>query len=149
MAFELLQFGSWNLSTKAGEVEVSKKAAAASLVESAKIQSKAAQAAEKAYVLGEGSMYDLIAARKAANENQLAADLMRLEALEAYYRIRLDLHQIWDFDWALNLLVINRWHSSQKYVQHLLLIQQNRTKKLAVFLFSEMADLGRKLAFDW
>lgn len=77
---------------------VSKKAAAASLVESAKIQSKAAQAAEKAYVLGEGSMYDLIAARKAANENQLAADLMRLEALEAYYRIRLDLHQIWDFD---------------------------------------------------
>ncbi len=77
---------------------MSKKAAAASLVESAKIQSKAAQAAEKAYVLGEGSMYDLIAARKAANENQLAADLMRLEALEAYYRIRLDLHQIWDFD---------------------------------------------------
>lgn len=77
---------------------VSKKAAAESLVESSKIQSKAAQAAEKAYALGEGSMYDLIAARKAANENQLAADLMRLEALEAYYRIKLDLHQIWDFD---------------------------------------------------
>lgn len=77
---------------------VSKKAAAENLVESSNIQNKAALAAEKAYSLGEGSMYDLIAARKAANENQLAADLMRLEALEAYYRMRLDLHQIWDFD---------------------------------------------------
>jgi outer membrane protein TolC len=77
---------------------ISKKAAAETLVESSKIQNKAAQAAEKAYALGEGSMYDLIAARRAANENQLAADLMRLEALEGYYRMRLDLHQIWDFD---------------------------------------------------
>ena len=77
---------------------VARRAAAESLIEAAKIQNKAAQAAEKAYSLGEGSMYDLIAARKAANENQLAADLTRLDALEAYYRLRLDLHQIWDFD---------------------------------------------------
>ena len=75
-----------------------RRAAAESLIEASKIQNKAAQAAEKAYTLGEGSMYDLIAARKAANENQLAADLTRLDALEAYYRLKLDLHQIWDFD---------------------------------------------------
>lgn len=75
-----------------------KRVAAESLVEASKIQNKAAQAAEKAYALGEGSMYDLIAARKAANENQLAADMTRLDALEAYYRLKLDLHQIWDFD---------------------------------------------------
>lgn len=77
---------------------VSRKAASDSLVEAANIQNKAAIAAEKAYVLGEGSISDLIAARKAANENQLAADLMRLDALESFYRVKLDLHQIWDFD---------------------------------------------------
>lgn len=77
---------------------IARRTAAESLIEAAKIQNKAALAAEKAYSLGEGSMYDLIAARKSANENQLAADLTRLDALEAYYRLKLDLHQIWDFD---------------------------------------------------
>ena len=77
---------------------MSRKTAAETLLVSAKTQNEAAQAAEKAYVLGEGTIYDLIAARKAANENQLSADLMRLDALESYYRMRLDLHEIWDFD---------------------------------------------------
>jgi len=77
---------------------MSRKVAAETLLDSAKTQNDAAQAAEKAYVLGEGSISDLIAARKAANENQLSADLMRLDALESYYRMRLDLHEIWDFD---------------------------------------------------
>lgn len=77
---------------------MSRKVAAETLQDSAKSQNDAAQAAEKAYVLGEGTIADLIAARKAANENQLSADLMRLDALESYYRMRLDLHEIWDFD---------------------------------------------------
>ena len=77
---------------------MSRKIAAETLLDSAKSQNEAAQAAEKAYVLGEGTISDLIAARKAANENQLSADLMRLDALESYYRMRLDLHEIWDFD---------------------------------------------------
>ncbi|QWD62025.1 TolC family protein [Polynucleobacter sp. MWH-UH25E] len=77
---------------------MSRKVAAETLLDSAKSQNDAAQAAEKAYVLGEGTIADLIAARKAANENQLSADLMRLDALESYYRMRLDLHEIWDFD---------------------------------------------------
>ena len=77
---------------------MSRKTAAETLLASAKTQNEAAQAAEKAYVLGEGTISDLIAARKAANENQLSADLMRLDALESYYRMRLDLHEIWDFD---------------------------------------------------
>ena len=77
---------------------ISRKTAAETLLAAAKTQNDAAQAAEKAYILGEGSISDLIAARKAANENQLSADLMRLDALESYYRMRLDLHEIWDFD---------------------------------------------------
>lgn len=77
---------------------VSRKVAAETLLASAKAQNEAANAAEKAYVLGEGTISDLIAARKAANENQLSADLMRLDALESYYRMKLDLHEIWDFD---------------------------------------------------
>ena len=77
---------------------MSRKVAAETLLDSAKSQNDAAQAAEKSYVLGEGTIADLIAARKAANENQLSADLMRLDALESYYRMRLDLHEIWDFD---------------------------------------------------
>lgn len=77
---------------------MSRKTAAETLLAAAKTQNEAAQAAEKAYVLGEGTISDLIAARKAANENQLSADLMRLDALESYYRMRLDLHEIWDFD---------------------------------------------------
>jgi outer membrane protein TolC len=77
---------------------ISRKSASDSLIEAANIQNKAALTAQKAYVLGEGTISDLIAARKAANENQLAADLMRLDALESYYRVKLDLHQIWDFD---------------------------------------------------
>jgi outer membrane protein TolC len=77
---------------------MSRKVAAETLLNSAKSQNDAAQAAEKAYVLGEGTISDLIAARKAANENQLSADLMRLDALESYYRMRLDLHEMWDFD---------------------------------------------------
>jgi len=52
----------------------------------------------RAYQLGEGSQNDLLAARRLANEAQLSARLLQLDALELHYRLRLDAHQLWDLD---------------------------------------------------
>ncbi|AXS79518.1 TolC family protein [Dechloromonas sp. HYN0024] len=59
---------------------------------------RAADMTARAYQLGEGSLNDLLAARRQANEAQLAARLMQLEALELRYRLQLDAHRLWDFD---------------------------------------------------
>lgn len=58
----------------------------------------AADMTARAYQLGEGSLNDLLTARRQANEAQLSARLGQLEALEANYRLRLDAHRLWDFD---------------------------------------------------
>jgi len=60
--------------------------------------SRAANMTARAYQLGEGSLNELLAARRLANEAQLAARLQQLEALELRYRLQLDAHQLWDFD---------------------------------------------------
>ena len=52
----------------------------------------------RAYQLGEGSLNDLLTARRLANEAQLASRLMQLDALELGYRLQLDAHQLWAFD---------------------------------------------------
>ena len=59
---------------------------------------RAADMMARAYQLGEGSLNDLLAARRLANEGQLAAKLAQLEALESRYRLLLDAHQLWDLD---------------------------------------------------
>ena len=59
---------------------------------------RAAEMTARAYQLGEGSLNDLLASRRLANEAQLAARLLQLEALELRYRLLLDAHQLWDFD---------------------------------------------------
>jgi len=59
---------------------------------------RAADMTARAYQLGEGSLNDLLAARRLANEGQLAAKLAQLEALESRYRLLLDAHQLWDLD---------------------------------------------------
>ncbi|PKO89067.1 MAG: transporter [Betaproteobacteria bacterium HGW-Betaproteobacteria-10] len=59
---------------------------------------RAADMTERAYLLGEGSLNDLLLARRQANEAQLTAQLLQLEALELGYRLRLDAHQLWDLD---------------------------------------------------
>jgi len=59
---------------------------------------RAADMTARAYQLGEGSLNDLLTARRLANEAQLAARLARLEALESRYRLLLDAHQLWDLD---------------------------------------------------
>lgn len=60
--------------------------------------SRAADMTARAYQLGEGSQNDLLAARRLANEAQLAARLLQLDALELRYRLLLDAHQLWDLD---------------------------------------------------
>ena len=56
---------------------------------------QAADMTARAYQLGEGSLNDLLAARRLANEAQLAARLIQLEALEQRYRLLLDAHRLW------------------------------------------------------
>lgn len=57
--------------------------------------SQAADMTARAYQLGEGSLNDLLAARRLANEAQLAARVAQLEALELRYRLLLDAHRLW------------------------------------------------------
>lgn len=58
----------------------------------------AAAMTERAYQLGEGSLNDLLVARRLANEARLAARLAQLDALESRWRLLLDAHRLWDFD---------------------------------------------------
>ena len=59
---------------------------------------RAADMTARGYQLGEGSLNDLLAARRMANEAQLSARLLRLDALELRYRLLLDAHRLWDMD---------------------------------------------------
>lgn len=52
----------------------------------------------RAYQLGEGSLSELLTARRLANEAELGARQARLEALELRYRLLLDTHRLWNFD---------------------------------------------------
>lgn len=60
--------------------------------------SQAANMTARAYQLGEGSLNDLLTARRLANEAQLSQRLMQLDALELRYRMLLDAHRLWDLD---------------------------------------------------
>lgn len=53
---------------------------------------------ERAWQLGEGTLADTLAARRLAHEARLAAQLARLDASEARYRLLLDAHQLWAVD---------------------------------------------------
>lgn len=66
--------------------------------EAAERLGQAADMTARAYQLGEGSLNDLLTARRMANEAQLSAQLMQLDALELRYRMLLDAHQLWAFD---------------------------------------------------
>ena len=59
---------------------------------------QAADMTARAYQLGEGSLSDLLASRRLANEAQLSARLIQLEALELRYRLLLDAHRLWVMD---------------------------------------------------
>jgi outer membrane protein TolC len=75
-----------------------KRTAAQSLKSAAQRQALAAEKSVKAYTLGEGSLSDVLLIARMASENLNAAERMQLEVVELLALIRLDLHQIWDFD---------------------------------------------------
>jgi hypothetical protein len=75
-----------------------KRTAADSLKSAAQRQALAAEKSVKAYTLGEGSLSDVLLIARMASDNLNAAERMQLEVLELLALMRLDLHQMWDFD---------------------------------------------------
>ena len=75
-----------------------KRTAAENLKSAALRQSLAAAKSLKGYTLGEGSLSDVLLMARMASDNLNAAERMQLEVVELLALIRLDLHQIWDFD---------------------------------------------------
>lgn len=65
--------------------------AASRLAESARLS-------EKAYQLGEGNLGELLTSRRLANEAELVARTLQLDALELRCRLLLDTHQLWALD---------------------------------------------------
>lgn len=75
-----------------------KRTAVDNLKSAAQRQAVAAEKSVKAYTLGEGSLSDVLLIARMASDNLNAAERMQLEVVELLAMIRLDLHQIWDFD---------------------------------------------------
>jgi len=59
---------------------------------------ESARLSERAYQLGEGTLNDLLNSRRLANDAELAARSLQLDALELRYRLLLDAHRLWDMD---------------------------------------------------
>ncbi len=76
----------------------SKRDAAQGLQLAWKTQAQAAEKTLKAFALGEGNLSQVLMTTRFASENLSAAEHMNLETLELLALIRLDLHQMWDFD---------------------------------------------------
>lgn len=75
-----------------------KRAAAQAQARAATLQQGAADRALRAYLAGESGLTELLAVRRTLAEALLAERLARSEALEGDSRLRLDLHELWDFD---------------------------------------------------
>lgn len=75
-----------------------KRAAAQAQARAATLQQGAADRALRAYRTGESGLTELLAVRRTLAEALLAERLARSEALEGDSRLRLDLHELWDFD---------------------------------------------------
>lgn len=75
-----------------------KRMAADNLKSAAQRQAIAAEKSVKAYTLGEGGLSEVLMIARMASENLNASERMQLEVVELLALIRLDLHQIWDFD---------------------------------------------------
>jgi len=74
------------------------RAAAEHLQQAAHTQAQALSKARKGYALGEGSMAELLQIARSAADSRQAAERLQWEAVEALLLVRLDLHQLWDFD---------------------------------------------------
>jgi len=75
-----------------------KKTATENLNSAAQRQALAAEKSVKAYALGEGNLSEVLLIARMASDNLNAAERMQIDVIELLALIRLDLHQIWDFD---------------------------------------------------
>lgn len=75
-----------------------KRQAAEQLKSAAQRQAVAVDKSLKAYSLGEGTLADVLLIGRMASDNLHAAQRMQLETAELLALIRLDLHEMWDFD---------------------------------------------------
>jgi len=75
-----------------------KRSALKSLRMAYEAQSQAAEKSLKAYTLGEGNLAQTLMISRLSSENLSALEHMNLEVLELLALIRLDLHEMWDFD---------------------------------------------------
>ena len=75
-----------------------KRLAAAQWQLAAQAQTLAADKSRTAFTLGEHSMSEVLTIARLAHDHRLTADLMGLEVVELLASVRLDLHQMWDFD---------------------------------------------------
>lgn len=66
--------------------------------EAAERLNRHAELAARGYALGEGTLNDVLLARRAANEARLAAVAAQAKAREAYYRLVLDAHRLWPLE---------------------------------------------------
>jgi len=73
-------------------------AAARALSEALALQRSAAERTGRAYKAGETSLSELLMIRRALADTMLAERAAVVDTLEADSRLRLDLHQLWDFD---------------------------------------------------
>lgn len=73
-------------------------AAALGAREAARRLAAAADLAARAYALGEGSLNEVLAARRLALDARINATTTALEANEARYRLLLDAHRLWPID---------------------------------------------------
>lgn len=75
-----------------------KHATATAQARAATLLRSAADRAMRAYRAGESGLADLLAARRVLADAVLAERMARVDTLESDSRLRLDLHEIWDFD---------------------------------------------------
>ena len=75
-----------------------KRKAAEDLKSAAQRQAFVLDKSIKAYSLGESSLSDVLMIARMASDNLNASERMHLEVVELLALIRLDMHQIWDFD---------------------------------------------------
>jgi outer membrane protein, heavy metal efflux system len=75
-----------------------KKIATENLNSAAQRQALAAEKSVKAYALGEGNLSEVLLIARMASDNLNAAERIQIDLIELLALIRLDLHQIWDFD---------------------------------------------------
>lgn len=75
-----------------------RRAAATAQARAAELQRSAADRAMRAYRAGESGLAELLSAHRVLADVVLAERMTHIDTLESDSRLRLDLHEIWDFD---------------------------------------------------